>query len=189
MRKKDELKALGIRRSVIKLTKEYGLQGISMSKIAKDCGISSSTIYTYYTDKNDMIHGIYHDLREKRHNSIYNSVTEEMNARETLQTIYMDYYDYLINHEDEYHYIRQFSSCPCLDEEIRNKEYHTYIDEIIGGYISSGDLMDVDITIIHSMLSSTVERIAENYFTNKKKLSNDEIQKSFDMIWNGIRAQ
>ncbi|MCH4890185.1 TetR/AcrR family transcriptional regulator [Acidaminobacter sp. JC074] len=188
MRKKDELKALGIRSSVIKLARDFGLQGISMSKIAKDCGISSSTIYTYYKDKNEMIHSIYHDLREKRHNNIYNSIKEGMNAEETLKVIYLDFYDYLIEFEDEYYYIRQFSSCPCLDEEIREKEYHIAIDKIIGGFIESGDLVDVDITIIHAMLSSTIERIAENYFTGKRKLSRDEIIKSFDLIWKGIKA-
>lgn len=189
MRKKDEQKMLGIRDSVIKLTRDFGLQGISMSKIAKDCGISSSTIYTYYDDKNHMIHSIYHDLRQKRHDAIYLSVKEHMSAEETLRVIYLDYYDYLIKHEDEYYYIKQFSSCPCLDEEIKDKIYHTYIAEIIGGFIQSGELDRVDITIIHGILSSTIERIAENYFTNKKKLTRVEINKSFDVIWRGIRAQ
>ncbi|MCT4631543.1 MAG: TetR/AcrR family transcriptional regulator [Firmicutes bacterium] len=187
MRRKDEQKSQNIKNSVIKLTKDYGFQGISMSKIAKDCGVSSSTIYTYYENKSEMIHSIYHELREKRHNNIYNSINENMNAEETLRAIFIDFYNYLIENEDEYYYIRQFASCQCLHEEMRGKLYNTTIDDILSRFVKTGEIVDVDTTIIHAMLAPPIERIAENYFVDKKKLSDEEIHKTFDLIWKGIR--
>ena len=187
MRKKDEQKAENIKATVIKLTREYGFQGISMSKIAKECGVSSSTIYTYYENKSEMIHSIYHDLREKRHSQIYNSINDSMKAEETLRAIFMDFYKYLIGHEDEYYFIRQFASCACLHEELRAQPYLTKIDEVISKFVKSGELVDMDTAVIHAMLAPPIERIAENYFVHQIELSEVEINKVFDLIWKGIK--
>lgn len=187
MRKKDESKVENITATVIKLAREYGFQGISMSKIAKDCGVSASTIYTYYENKSDMIHSIYHELQMKRHNQIYNSINEKMNAKETLFAIFIDFYNYIITHEDEYYFVQQFTSCPCLHEEMKSKDYNIAIHDILSKFIKSGEIVNMDTSIIHAMLAPPIERIAENYFVHQTKLSNDELHQIFDLIWKGIK--
>ena len=51
MRKKDDEKQNNIKKAVIKLILEEGFQGTSMSKIAKEAGVSPATVYIYYQNK------------------------------------------------------------------------------------------------------------------------------------------
>jgi AcrR family transcriptional regulator len=95
LRKKDDKKIEAIKKTVIKLIRDYGFHGISMAKIAKEAGVSPATIYIYYENKSIMIHEIYHELRMERHNSIHKNITSEMNAKEALKTIFRSYYDYI----------------------------------------------------------------------------------------------
>ncbi|MCT0016438.1 TetR/AcrR family transcriptional regulator [Lactococcus lactis] len=55
MRKIDENKKEAITQAVFQLTKEVGLVGLSIAKVAKIAGVSPATIYVYYKDKADML--------------------------------------------------------------------------------------------------------------------------------------
>ena len=51
---KDDNKKNAITKAVISLSNEIGFSNVSMSKIAKRAGVSSSTLYVYYENKDDM---------------------------------------------------------------------------------------------------------------------------------------
>ena len=55
MRIKDEDKVIRIYQAAIKVVNSDGFQGSSMSKIAKQAGVSPATIYLYFENKDDMI--------------------------------------------------------------------------------------------------------------------------------------
>ena len=57
MRTKDENKRQQIEQAVIKLVNTIGYFNISMSKIAKETGMSASMLYVYYEYQEDMLFG------------------------------------------------------------------------------------------------------------------------------------
>lgn len=44
-----------VRQKAIELIATHGLEGFSMNKLAKACGISVATLYIYYKDRDDLI--------------------------------------------------------------------------------------------------------------------------------------
>lgn len=65
MRMKDDNKKNAITKAVISLSNEIGFSNVSMSKIAKRAGVSSSTLYVYYENKDDMFNKVYADVKSK----------------------------------------------------------------------------------------------------------------------------
>ncbi len=59
MREKDTAKQTSIIDEVSNIILNEGIAAVSMSKIAKASGISSSTIYVYFTDKEDVLKQVY----------------------------------------------------------------------------------------------------------------------------------
>jgi AcrR family transcriptional regulator len=51
MRLKDETKKSAIRSATIRVVNKLGLEGASVSKIAKEADISAASIYTYFEIK------------------------------------------------------------------------------------------------------------------------------------------
>ena len=186
MRKKDDKKIEAIKKTVIKLIRDYGFHGISMAKIAKEAGVSPATIYIYYENKSIMIHEIYHELRMERHNFIHSNINSEMNAKESLRTIYKSYYNYIINHEDEFYFIKQFSSCPCLYDEIQAQQYSVKLDGLLNKFKENKEIKDLSNKIIDSILFSPIESIAEDFFVGGVNFSEEEIDKMFELVWNSI---
>ncbi|WP_252904229.1 TetR/AcrR family transcriptional regulator [Secundilactobacillus silagei] len=52
--------------STSKIMMEQGIAAVSLSKIAKDAGIASGTVYTYFKDKDDLLRGVYYDRKKTR---------------------------------------------------------------------------------------------------------------------------
>ena len=59
MRNKDLDKQNRIKEAMIQLILRDGIDGISMSKIAKEAGVSPATIYVYYESKEDMLSEVF----------------------------------------------------------------------------------------------------------------------------------
>jgi AcrR family transcriptional regulator len=58
MRRKDDEKQKNIKEAVIKLILKEGFHGTSISKIAKEAGVSPATVYIYYENKDMMLQDI-----------------------------------------------------------------------------------------------------------------------------------
>lgn len=115
MRTRDEEKRARILDSTSKIMMEQGIAAVSLSKIAKDAGIASGTVYTYFKDKDDLLRGVYYD-RKKRVAEAINSIDLNGDPVEQL-THFMDLvYDYGQNHLEDMLLIREFNQSPLLSQ-------------------------------------------------------------------------
>lgn len=184
MRKKDEKKIELIKNAVIKLILEYGFHGTSISKIAKEAGVSPATIYIYYENKDIMINEIYHQLKMNRYNFMLGNINLDMSARDTLKTICESYYHYSINHEEEFFFIKQFASCPCFYKKSLAQQYS--LDELLNRFKESNEIKEVNNEILVLLLISPIEGIVEYFFRSGIRLPEEEIDQMFDMVWEAI---
>lgn len=53
-----EAKRIEIAEKVCKLYREYGIKSVTMDDVSRSLGISKKTLYTYFTDKRDLVLGV-----------------------------------------------------------------------------------------------------------------------------------
>ena len=81
----------------LELASRLGLRSLSLSDIAKECGISKSTLYSHFESKEDLIERLYLFLREKakERNIIppvdYNALFRNKTLKEILRTVTSSY--------------------------------------------------------------------------------------------------
>ena len=81
----------------LELASRLGLRSLSLSGIAKECGISKSTLYSHFESKEDLIARLYLFLREKakERNNIppvdYNALFKDRTLKEILRTVTSSY--------------------------------------------------------------------------------------------------
>lgn len=114
MRKKDEEKEKSIKEAVIRLILEEGFQGTSISKIAKEAGVSPATVYIYYDNKENMLQDIYREYSEGIYNFILGKVHEDMEGTQIIEALIRSYYSYIKQHREIFNFVHQFSNCPSL---------------------------------------------------------------------------
>jgi AcrR family transcriptional regulator len=117
MRKKDDEKQKNIKKAVIKCILEQGFHGTSISKIAKEAGVSPATVYIYYANKDVMLQEIYLEYSEKVFYYLLSNITKDMNGKQLIEALIRSYYNYIHEHEDIFHFVEQFASCPALSNQ------------------------------------------------------------------------
>ena len=89
----------------LELASSRGLRSLSLSDIAKECGISKSTLYSHFESKEDLIERLYLFLREKakERNNIppvdYNALFRNKTLKEILRTVTSSY-SYMVQDKD-----------------------------------------------------------------------------------------
>lgn len=114
MRRKDDEKEKSIKEAVIKLILEQGFHGTSISKIAKEAGVSPATVYVYYENKEVMLRDIYLEYSEEILDYLLGKLYKEMDGHELIEMLTRGYYTYIREHGEIFHFVDQFSSCPAL---------------------------------------------------------------------------
>lgn len=114
MRKKDDEKEKSIKEAVIKLILREGFHGTSISKIAKEAGVSPATVYIYFDSKEIMLQDIYREYSEEIFNYLLNRVHQGMGGQQLIEILMRSYYDYIKEHEEIFNFVEQFSNCPSL---------------------------------------------------------------------------
>ncbi|MDS0525849.1 TetR/AcrR family transcriptional regulator [Clostridium sp. SHJSY1] len=114
MRKKDDEKKNSIKEAVIKLILQEGFHGTSISKIAKEAGVSPATVYIYYENKEVMLQDIYREYSEDVFYYLLDKINKCSEGKEIIEILVREYYFYIKDNSEIFHFVDQFSSCPAL---------------------------------------------------------------------------
>lgn len=190
MRIKDDKKIESIKLAAIKLIQELGFHGSSVSKIAKEAGVSPATIYIYYDNKEDMLREIYLELKKNMFTYIFKNITNDMDAKMTFYSICKSYYEYIEEYKEEYNFIKQFKSCPALCEKCEGEmDYISKVNNLINRFKEQGIIKSIDNKLIFSFLLFSIEGISENKSNGIVFIPDSMLESVYEMIWDGIRVR
>ncbi|GAY74026.1 TetR/AcrR family transcriptional regulator [Lentilactobacillus kosonis] len=151
MRAQDDEKRKRILDSTSNIIMTQGIAAVSLSKIAKNAGIASGTLYTYFKDKNDMLRALYLNRKER----IAEAITQlDINGdpRQGFNHFMDLIYDYGQEHLDEFVLIREFGQSPIL-KSLNISQAEAYagfesLEEFVQNGVSKQVFFDIDFQVI-----------------------------------------
>ena len=173
MRKRDDEKQDSIKRSVVQLILQEGFQGTSISKIAKLAGVSPATVYIYYENKEVMLRDIYQEYAEDVFRHLLHQVDTGMSGEQLIDVLIRQYYRYILENGEIFHFVDQFSSCPSLHEGCHALQGPKSLNNILVEYKERGILNDFNNENIWSILFYPVKNIA--VMPHKSRASSEEL--------------
>lgn len=147
---------------MVRLILQDGLGSVSVSKIARDAGVSPATIYVYYDSKEAMVAEVFRECSRKSYDYLQMQISPSMDGRELIRTIVRSYYAYTVEHEEIFSFVEQCSRCPGVAEEITEEDCCCEIFDVIHEYQRRGELMRYSDANIAAVLFAPVKAIAMN---------------------------
>lgn len=189
MRNKDEIKRNSIREATIKLVAVQGIAGVKMALIAKKSGLSPSTLYVYYNNKEELLSSVFTDVTASLFGRIKLSDTSlpyKLLVKEYFEQLLL----YKVKKANEYTYIRMFVTSPYYNEEMKSVIYDRakhMIELVLEGQkqMILKDKIDYHILLaaIDGMSDKLVEYRAKGAINIDRRLIDD----SFEVVWDGIK--
>ena len=124
MRRKDDVKEKSIKEAVIKLILKEGFHGTSISKIAKEAGVSPATVYIYYENKEVMLRDIYIEYSEEIMDYLLSKLNNNTDGLQIVEILVREYYTYIQENDEIFHFVDQFSNCPALSNQCSRNGMH-----------------------------------------------------------------
>jgi TetR/AcrR family transcriptional repressor of multidrug resistance operon len=98
MRTRDNSKEQLVKETAIAMIVKSGMEGFSMNKLAKACGISVATLYIYYKDRDDLIINIASDGGKLFSDALIKGFDPDASFEEGLRVQWKNRYQFMLDH-------------------------------------------------------------------------------------------
>jgi len=180
MRRKDDEKEKSIKEAVVKLILQLGFHGTSISKIAKEAGVSPATVYIYYENKEVMLQDIYREYSEEIFDYLLSMVYKDMDGHELIEILARGYYTYIKDNGEIFHFVDQFSSCPALANHCTERKGVSNLNNLFEEMKEKRVLKDIQNDNLVAILFFPVKSIAIKQCTCE--VEQDNLLKEMIMI-------
>lgn len=190
MRIKDENKNEAIFNATISLLSEIGFSEISMSKIAKRAGVSPSTIYVYFENKEDMINKLYISVKKKMATHMIPGIEGITSVKEAFEILMTNLRDFVLNNKEEFLFLEQFSNSPWITKLCPVELEETFEPLFI--LVKTGQeqkiLKDLDPKFLLMYCYFPIVQIAKDHFKGILIFDKEILEQAIQLSWDAIKA-
>lgn len=176
--------------TALKLFVSQGFNDTPTSKIAKEAGIATGTLFYFFPTKDDLIVSLYLRLKELAAENINPVLAEVKSTKEIIKTYYEESLKWSLRNPNEFLFLAQFSNSPYL-KKIGNDEISTQIApvlQIFRSAIEEKQIIDTDVNLLYALISNQVFGVNQYLLSKKftKKAQHKIIEDTFSMFWKMI---
>ncbi|KRE34643.1 TetR/AcrR family transcriptional regulator [Paenibacillus sp. Soil522] len=190
MRHKDENKSESIFNAAIQLINEHGLSETSMSKIAKKAGVSASTIYVYFENKEDMLNKLYLSVKKKMSLEVFYNFDDSISLQTAFENALRKFLNFILTNKDEFLFIEQFSNSPLL-HKLSQKEGIDLFEPLFNLFEkgkSQNVFKQVDTNLLHLFMFNPAVQYVKGYFGGQTELKQENLDELIQMCWDALKA-
>lgn len=174
--------------AALRLFNEYGFHNTPTSKISKEAGVSTGTLYNYFESKEALINSLY--LYIKQHSAEYVLQNFEMTQdyKVGFKKVWTLFIKWGFEYPDFFKFKESFCQSPFIEHlstEKAKEEYDLFTkylkDAMDSGVIKALD-KELFAAFMQGVMASTIKYINKNNLGN----CDQTINQSFELLWSGI---
>lgn len=189
MRVKDEAKQEAIIKATISLINKTGFDSASVSKIAKQAGVSPATIYIYHKNKEDLIISAYFQVKKKVGEHILKDFDPSLPIRDIFEKVWQNLFQYAAENNDEFQFKEQFAHSPYIDLiDIDDSDgYFAPLLDVIERGVNEKIIKNVDHDILSVFIFCPIMILANPRLFRKFELTEKSLDAAYKMAWDAIK--
>ena len=188
MRKKDEDKREAIVLATLDLVKEKGVAGIKMAELAKMVGISPSTLYVYFQNKEDLISKIFIELLRRSIQHLVSGYNPDLPYKLNVKNLWEKSLRYRVEHYWEIHFMEQVKKSPFFAAEL--SEMKAKEMEIPSEILMEGKrnllVKDIPNPLLYAAWEGINVMLSDMIIQGSIELNEEVLNDSFDMVWDSM---
>lgn len=190
MKPKDETKEKAIIDVTLDVVYKKGFSGLKMAEIAKNVGLSPSTLYVYFKNKEDLIVSVCTSIFAKMSGTSDTQVDLSLPYKMRLKKKWLSLVNYGLNHAKEMSFLKQIKQSDYYDkvpETVKLAKYRSGIQLVEDGK-SEGLIKNMEnnilLSIIGAFASETIKLINEKEI----KLLEPDLDMMFLLLWDALKT-
>lgn len=176
--------------TALELFVAQGFNDTPTSKIAKEAGIATGTLFYFFPTKDELIISLYLKLKGQAAESINVALAEVKSTKEVIKTYYEESLKWSLRNPNEFLFLAQFSNSSYL-KKIGADKISAQIAPVLQLFslaIEEQQIADIDVNLLYALISNQVFGVNQYLSSNKftKKAQHNIIEDTFSMFWRMI---
>jgi AcrR family transcriptional regulator len=190
MRKRDEHKKEAIIKAAIGLINKIGFAETSISKIAKQAGVSPATIYIYFKNKEDLLNKLYLHVKSKMAENFQFKRDSKISWEENFKKSYLNIANYLLKNSDSLLFMEQCSTNPNLTQATREEGMQMFFESFtfINDGITEKAIKPLELPVIVSAVSGPLFMAINESAKTGNQLDRKFIDQLSWCAWDSIKS-
>jgi AcrR family transcriptional regulator len=189
MRTKDDVKEAALFEATVKLVNEIGFASSSVSKIAKEAGVSPATIYVYYKNKEDLLVSTYIDIKLDLSKAVLSGFDDQLPIRDIFRNVWFNMFEYISNNLEYFKFVEQFSSSP-YSSLVNRQEVEQYFEplaKVLQKGIEQKIIKNVHPDILKAFMYYPLTALANPNFCQNFEVNAENIETAFTLAWDAMK--
>ena len=189
MRTRDEGKQRALLKATVKTVNAMGFAAASVSKIAKEAGVSPATLYVYYDNKEDLLTSTYIDIKKDFSRAVLKDFDPALPIRDILRNVWMTMFEYISSHPDCFRFSDQFTNSPYyaqIDKEMV-EGYFAPLLEVLKRGIQQKIIKDVPFDVLTAFMVYPVMALSNPSLCADFDPTQSSMEKAFNLAWDAIK--
>ena len=189
MRTRDDEKEAALFEATVKLVNEIGFAASSVSKIAKEAGVSPATIYVYHKNKEDLLVSTYIDIRLGLSKFLLRNFNDRLPIRDILRNVWFNMFEYISNNLEYFKFVEQFSNSPysSLVNKQEVEQYFVPLVKVLQTGIEQKIIKNVNFDILTAFMYHPITVLANPGLSPNFELNDENIETAFTLAWDAIK--
>lgn len=190
MRIKDDLKREAIIQKTLAIVNEQGIAGVKMANLSKSVGVSVSTLYVYFKNKEDLIITISVELFSKISEMSTKDISDNLPYKLKLKSLWLYWVNYSINHTLESNFMHQVKQSPYYQKIPASvlEAKHKIGKDLFELGKKEGLIKNIDDDILVTTIGAVLNSYVQLIHTKKLQLNQKNNDIMFSMVWDAIKS-
>ncbi|MCU6708876.1 TetR/AcrR family transcriptional regulator [Paenibacillus sp. J5C_2022] len=166
---------------------EYGFHGTPITKLIASAGVSNGTFFHYFKTKEELIASIYVATKEELYEFIVPDTAEIVSVKKGIRELWYKWIQWGSEHEQKFKFLELFASSPFIHrlhkEEM--KRQFAFIEQLLNRGIQEEVIVPMKLTLLSEHIYGSIRGMIM-YQQKYGKLSEDEMQHMFHLLWRSI---
>lgn len=192
MKPKDENKTALIYKATLAIVARNGLSGISMATIAKEAGLGTGTLYTYFCSKEELLHALFRETKKCTGVKLCCQAAEKEPVKLVFHEIWSNYLRYRIDNYEEGFFQYQYMRSPYMNESAENLMLTQQMLQPLFDVIDKGKretlIKNIDNKVLYAQIIGFASELVENLHVGKLTDTPTLMENAFSICWDAIKA-
>lgn len=172
-----------------RLFASQGFYGTATAKIAKEAGVSNGILFHYFPVKDDLIHAMYFDVKDRLFDYSIGQIYKGATLKESIYTLWLAAVEWNLENPEDFDFMLQFENSPYYKIELEKEHRYVQLNlELATKGIETEVFKHLTPMLVFQVLSSQVQTTVKFLRFNPEYQTDTEFKnRLFEMVWDGIK--
>jgi len=172
--------------TALRLFTQYGVDATPTSRISKEAGVSTGTLFHYFPDKDTLVGALYLSIKKEMAAAIRNNADPSLPTKQRIEKAIRGFILWGVENPLKVRFIDQCYNYPGIGEDVQQEIYEefSWMAGLMQSAIHEGLLPDLPFEFHGTMVYQIMNGILSLIESGESGMSNDEIiSNGLAMLW------